>query len=1059
MFSHFFIRRPIFAAVLSIVTTLLGAIAIFGLPIMQYPQISPPQVEVTAIYPGANAEDVERSVATPIEQQVNGAKNMLYMNSKCSADGMMTLTVTFAIGTDIDLNAVEVQNRVKLAEPLLPAEVTRQGLSIRKKSPDFLTVISLNSPDNSRDDLFLSNYATINLVDAIARIPGVGDSFVAGAGDYAMRVWIDPNKLTNLGMTPTDVAAALREQNLQAPAGRIGDPPMPNGQEFEYTVRVKGRLTDISEFEDVILRTKPDGTIVRVKDVARVELAAKSYASYSQFNGKPSASLVLFQLPGSNALDVMNQIKTTMADLSKSFPSGVNYEIMFDSTKFVRTSLKEVLSTLVEAMILVFLVTYLFLQSWRATIIPCLAAPVSLIGTFVLFKLFGISINTVSMFGLVLAIGLVVDDAIVVVEAVQRHMEEEHCSAVEASRRAMSAVTGPIVATTLVLFAVFAPVGFLGGITGQLYKQFAVAISVSVAISAFNSLTLSPALCALLLKPETEGDKKKHRGPLALFFGGFNWAFDLSTRGYARVIQVLIRRSVLVILTVIALSAGCWSFFKILPTEFVPDEDQGVFMLDIRLPQGASQERMKVVSDRLEAQCRALPGVENVLCLGGNSFMTGTRASYVNSLIVSLKHWSEREEPDLQLKALMRQAQMQFMAEREAQITVFTFPSLPGMGAASATQFQLQDRSGGTPQELVDTSQKFIGSLMADKRFAMAFSTFNTNSPQVDLQLDREKAKMLGVPVSDIFDTMNVCMGGLYVNDLNKFGRTYRVQLQAEPGARRTPEDIGKLYVRGKTGDMIPLSTLTKVGMTNGPDTLVRHNLYRTAEIMAMPAPGVSSGPIMAAITEKAEKELPKGYGYEWTGVSYQQAKTSNQINFILIIAVIFVFLTLAAQYESWIVPFAVILAIPVGVFGALASVYLRGFANSVYAQIGLVMLMGLAAKNAILIVEYARERYTGGMPLIEATIEAARLRFRPILMTSLAFIMGLLPLVISTGAGAEARKALGTVVFGGMIIATGIGVFIIPTLYVLCEKMGLFFKRHPEKTVQPELEEEEDYL
>jgi HAE1 family hydrophobic/amphiphilic exporter-1/multidrug efflux pump len=1053
MFSHFFIRRPIFASVLSIVTVLLGAIAVLGLPIMQYPRISPPVVQVTATYPGANAEDVERTVATPIEQQVNGAKGMLYMSSKSSADGVMTLDVTFGIDTDIDLDAVEVQNRVALAQPLLPTEVTRQGLSVKKRSPDFLQVISIYSPDGSRDALFLSNYATINLIDALARVPGVGDTMVGGAGDYAMRIWLDPNKLTNMGMTATDVAAALREQNLQAPAGRIGDPPMASGQQFEYTVRVKGRLTEVAEFENIILRTKPDGTQVRVRDVARVELAAKSYTSYSRINGNPSASIILFQLPGSNALDVVKQVGATMEELSKSFPPGVAYSTMYDSTKFVRASLEEVLKTLFEAMLLVFLVTYLFLQSWRATIIPCLAAPVSLIGTFVFFQLLDISINTVSMFGLVLAIGLVVDDAIVVVEAVKRHMEDDHLPAPDAARAAMSAVTGPIVATTLVLFAVFAPVAFLGGIAGQLYKQFAVTVCVSVAISAFNSLTLSPALCALLLKAEAHGPKV-HRGPLALFFAGFNRIFDLTTRGYMGVVHVLIRRSIIVIVALVIAGVGCWNIFKMLPGEFVPDEDQGVFLVDLRLPQGASQERTKAISERVEKQCLALPGVSTVLCIGGQSFMTGSRSSNVNSLIVTLKPWSERTTPETQLKALMAQAQQQLAAERDAQIMVFTFPSVPGMGSVSAAQFELQDRAGRSPQELVDTARRFIGTLMTDqKNVGMAFTSFNADTPQIDLQLDRDKAKLLNIPINDIFDTLNISMGGLYVNDINKFGRTYRVQLEAESWARRTPEDIRKLYVRAGNGEMVPMSTLATVGLTNGPDMLTRYNLYRTAEILAMPPPGASTGPLMDSLKSKAVQLLPAGYGFEWTGLSYQQAKASSQIAFILIIAVTFVFLTLAAQYESWIVPFAVILAIPVGVLGALVSQLTRGVASSVYAQIGLVMLIGLAAKNAILIVEYARERYTQGMPLVEATLEAARLRFRPILMTSFAFIMGLFPLVISTGAGAAARQALGTVVLGGMLIATGFGVFIIPTLYVLAERLGKGLRIHikPQDTLETE--------
>jgi hydrophobe/amphiphile efflux-1 (HAE1) family protein len=1035
MFSNFFIRRPIFASVLSIVTVLLGVIAMYGLPIMQYPPISPPVVQVTAIYPGANAEDVERTVATPIEQQINGAKGMLYMSSKSASNGVMTLNVTFGIDTNIDLDAVEVQNRVALAQPLLPAEVTRQGLSVKKRSPDFLTVISIYSPDNSRDALFLCNYATINIVDALARVPGVGDTGVFGAGDYAMRVWLDPNKLTSLGMTATDVAGALREQNLQAPAGKVGDPPMPKGQQFEYTVRVKGRLSEVSEFQNVILLAKPDGTVVRIKDVARVELAAKTYAGYSRINGKPCASIILFQLPGSNALDVVKQANATMKTLSKSFPSGVAYSTMYDSTKFVRASLEEVLKTLSEAMLLVFLVTYVFLQSWRATIIPCLAAPVSLIGTFVFFQLLGISINTVSLFGLVLAIGLVVDDAIVVVEAVQRHMEDEHLPPAAAARAAMDAVTGPIVATTLVLFAVFAPVAFLGGIAGQLYKQFAVTVCVSVAISAFNSLTLSPALCAVLLKPHD--GQKKHRGPLALFFAGFNRVFDLTTRGYMGAIRQLIRKAAIVVVALVVVCAGCWTIFKMLPGEFVPDEDQGVFIVDMRLPQGTSQERTKAVGDRVEAALLKLPGVESVLGVGGMSIMTGANNSNSNSMIVPLKLWSERRTPATQLKAIMGQAQAILASERDAQATVFTFPSVPGMGAVNAAQFELQDRGGHTPDELVAVAQKFAAACMMDKRFMLAYSPFNTSTPQVDLQLDRDKAKTLGIPISDVFDALNISMGGLYVNDINKFGRTYRVQLEAEPWARRSPEDIGRLYVRNAANEMVPLSTLTKIGMTNGPDILTRYNLYRTAEVLAMPAPGVSTGPLMKALEEKAAQLLPAGFGYEWTGMSYQQAKAGSQIGFILLIAVTFVFLTLAAQYESWIVPFAVILAIPVGVLGALSSQFLRGVASSVYAQIGLVMLMGLAAKNAILIVEYARERYTHGMPLAEATLEAARLRFRPILMTSFAFIMGLFPLVISSGAGAAARQSLGTVVLGGMLVATGLGVFVIPTLYVLCERFG----------------------
>jgi hydrophobe/amphiphile efflux-1 (HAE1) family protein len=1036
VFVNFFIDRPIFAAVLAIVVVVAGAVAIPFLPIAMFPQITPPQVVVQATYPGASAEVVEQTVTTPIEQQVNGVENMIYMSSRSGSDGTMTLTVTFDVGTDLDIAAVNVQNRVAIAQAKLPQDVLRQGLSITKQSPDLVQVVALTSPDGSRDELYLSNYATLQVVDALARVPGVGQVIVFNGRDYGMRIWLNPDTLASLRLTAGDVADAIREQNLQAAAGQIGQPPAPRGQQFQYTVTTRGRLSTVSEFEDIILRTRADGSVLRVRDVGRVELGAQSYGSFGRVGGRPAALIGIFQLPDANALDVARGIEAAMARLAPSFPSGVAHSLPYETTEFVRVSIEEVVMALFIAIGLVVLTVYVFLQDWRATLIPTLTIPVSLVGTFAVISVFGFSINTLTLFGLVLAIGIVVDDAIVVVENTQRHLDAGKVTAREAARTAMAEVVGPVIATALVLMAVFVPIAFLPGITGQLYRQFALTIAVSVALSAVNAMTLTPALCALLLRP-TRGGRQRWLARL------WNGAFDRLTAGYDRTVGLIVRRAALALVLLLVLSGTAYGLLRAVPTGFAPTEDQGYLLVNIQLPDAASLERTDAVVRQVEQIVLETPGVDTVVAIGGRSFISGVNASNVASLFPRLAPWDHRKKPELQAAAIVARLRARLAAIQEAVVVVFPPPPIRGISSGGGFQFELQSVRGGALEDLDAVARQIMQGAAERPELATTFTAFRPGVPQLDAQVDRAKAKALGVPISDVFSTLQIFLGSLYVNDFNAFGRVWRVQLQAEPSYRASPSDVGRLYVRGQigqngqAGQMVPLSTLVTVRPITGPDAISHYNLYRSAEIVGDTAPGASSGQAIAAMEELARRVLPAGMAYEWTGLAFQEIEAGSWAPFVFALSALFVFLVLAAQYESWLIPLAVILAVPLGVLGALGALWLRGLANDVYAQIGLALLIGLAAKNAILIVEFAQERRHRGLEIREAAREAARIRFRPILMTSFAFILGSLPLVVASGAGAASRHSIGTTVVGGMLAVTVLGVLMVPAFYVAVERLA----------------------
>lgn len=1030
MFVNFFIDRPIFSAVISIIITIAGALSLLALPIAQYPEISPPTVQVSASYSGAAAQVVEQTVATPIEQQVNGAEEMMYMSSISANSGSMALTVTFEVGRDLDMATVDIQNRVSLAESSLPDDVTRAGLTVKKQSPNMLLIANLVSPDETFDALFLNNYATINIADIIGRIPGVGSVTVFGAGDYAMRVWLDPGRLKELGLTVSDVISAVQDQNVQAPAGQIGQPPVASDVDFQYTVQVKGRLAEVEEFKNVIIRAEGD-RYIRIKDVATVEMASESYTNFGRHNGMPMAGILIYQLPGANALDVAAQVRSVMADLSKNFPKGLEYKIPYDTTKFVTASIDEVKQTLIEAIILVLLVVFIFLQNWRATIIPMIAVPVSLVGTFAFFGILDFSLNTLTLFGLVLAIGIVVDDAIVVVEATQRYLDEEGMSPKEATKQAMADVTAPAIANSLVLCAVFVPVAFMGGITGRLYQQFALTLAVSVLISTVNALTLSPALSAIMLRPATEV-----KGPLGLFFRGFNKVFGAITNVYNAVVKGAVKQKFLTFLILAALfAATAWSVLT-LPTGFVPSEDQGYFIVNVQLPEAASQARNDALMKKIEAYLSKAPGVSDYVALGGMNLLNGSYSSYTSAVFVILDPWDERQTPELSLEAILGMAQQTFWSFEEGIVMCFNPPPISGLGTTGGFSFELQDRAGGSVADLTKAADQFLAEARKAPEVKNLFTSFTASVPQIFVDIDRDKVKSLGVPLSDVFQALQTNLGGYYINDFNKFGRTYRVMLQAQSKYRATPTDIGAFYVRSQNGDMIPLSTLVTVNETTGPEYIQRYNLYKTVEITGSPADGYSSGEAIAAMERVAATALPQGYGYEWTGMAYQEKQSGSQSIYIFALALVMVFLFLAAQYESWAIPFAVLFCIPLGILGAMLGQHLRGLDNNVYAQIGLVMLIGLAAKNAVLIVEYAKQKHEEGYSVIDAALEAAHLRFRPILMTSFAFILGVFPLVIASGAGAASRHSLGTAVFAGMIFATCLGVIAVPWLYAVIQGM-----------------------
>ncbi|WP_137009209.1 efflux RND transporter permease subunit [Aquitalea aquatilis] len=1034
MFSAFFIRRPIFASVISIIIMLAGLAAIKALPIEQYPEIVPPVVQVTASYPGASAEVIANTVAAPLEQAINGVDNMLYVQSVSSSSGKLSLSVSFKIGTNADQATINVNNRVQSVTSQLPEEVRRQGVNVTKKSSSILQVISLYSPDNSYDTLFISNYALLNVVDELKRVPGVGDVVNFAGQDYSMRIWLKPDRLAQLKLTPSDVSNAIKEQNAQFAAGKIGAEPQPGKLDFTYTVTTQGRLSEPEEFENIILRSNSDGSAVRLKDVARVELGALSYDFNGRHNGRPTIPIGIFLAPGANQLATAQAVEAEMQKLSVSFPKGMSYGIPYDTTKFVEVSINEVYHTLAEAMLLVFAVVFLFLQNWRATLIPCLAVPVSIVGTFAGMYLFGFSINTLTLFGMVLAIGIVVDDAIVVLENVERLMTEEKLSPLQASFKAMEEVSGALVAIVLVLCSVFIPVAFLGGIAGQMYKQFAITIAVSVTISGLVALTLTPALCALILK---EG----HQHP-ARFFVWFNNWFDRQTARYTAGVNFLIKRALLGLLLfagLIALSAG---LFRTIPSSLAPDEDQGYILAVAILPDGASLQRTEATMDKLDNMMASNPAVKDRMSFAGFDILSGGNRTNAGVSFITLKPWDERKTPDLSSQAVVKDVFGKgMMGIRDGIVLAFNPPPISGMSNTGGFESYVQSRAGGSAVELGNITKKLVDAAAKRPELKGIQTTFSASVPQLFVKLDRAKAKSLNVPINTVFDTMQSTFGALYVNDFNKFGRTFRVQLQSEADFRSKVDDLRNIYVRSQDGNMIPLTALVNVEQTTGPESLERFNIFPAAKVVGGPAPGYSSGDALKAMEEVAQETLPEGYSLAWTGSAFQEKSSSGSSVMVFAFGMIMVFLILAAQYERWSLPISVLMAVPFAVFGALMANWLRGLANDVYFQVALVTLIGLAAKNAILIVEFAVMKMEEGMELADAALAAARLRFRPIVMTSLAFVLGCVPLAISSGAGSASRHSIGTGVIGGMLAATFIATFFIPMFFMVIMK---FSKRKP---------------
>jgi HAE1 family hydrophobic/amphiphilic exporter-1 len=1035
MFSRFFIEHPVFANVIAIVTMVVGGAALWNLPVEQYPEITPPTVRVTAVYPGANAQVVANTVAAPIEQQVNGVEKMLYMSSTSSSDGSYSLTVTFEIGTDLDDAQILVQNRVSAAEPLLPEEVKRQGITVKKQSTNITLVISLTSPEEEFDSLFLSNYATLRLRDELSRVPGVGDVTVFGTGNYSMRIWLDPERLRARNLTTEDVLAVIAEQNVQVAAGQIGQPPAPESQAFQYTVSVLGRLSDVEQFENIIVKTGEAGRLTYLKDVARVELGAQTYDQYNLKQGRPTANIGIYQLPGSNALDVAEEVRAAMEQLKTSFPPGMGYEIPLDTTKFVEASIHEVYMTLLEAGILVLVVILVFLQDWRAVLIPATTVPVTIIGAFAAMAALGFSVNMLTLFGLVLAIGIVVDDAIVIVENVTHHIEQG-MQPKAATIQGMSEVLGPIIGITLVLLAVFLPSAFQAGITGQLYRQFALTIAATALISAINAVTLKPAQSALWLRSP--------RGRKNFFFRGFNYVYGWLERGYTRVISLLVRQvaAVLVVFALLVVFAGWW--YTRVPTGFLPTEDQGYIFVSVQLPDAASQERTREVMRQIDGILAETEGVEDWITIGGLSLLDGSTAPNAGTLFVTLHEWEERLDHGHTLDAILADLRGELSQIQEAVAFPFPPPAIRGLGVRGGFQMQLQDRAGVGLDELQSVTQGVVQDAGSQSGISTVNTTFRPGVPQIFVDVDRVKVKTLDVPLASVFSTLQSYLGSAYVNDFNKFGRTYQVRIQAEPEFRAQADDIARLEVRTRGGRMLPLGTVATVRKSFGPQIVNRYNLYPSSSVTGEPAAGYSSGDSLALMEQIAAANLPTTMSYEWTGMSHQEKQVGNEAILIFVMAVLLVYLVLAAQYESWLVPIAVILVVPLGLLGAIAAVALRGMDNNVYTQIGIVLIIALASKNAILIVEFARDIRERGAGIREAAVQASRLRFRPILMTSFAFILGVVPLVIAEGAGAAGQRALGTAVIGGMLASTILAVFFVPVFYVVFQSLSEWLSPPP---------------
>lgn len=1038
MLSRFFIDRPVFANVIAILTILFGVVALYRLPVERYPAITPPTVVVSATYPGANAKVVADTVAAPIEQQVNGVEGMMYMSSTSSADGSYSLTITFEIGTNLDDAQVLVQNRTAIAEPTLPEEVRRQGLSVKKQSSNIVLAVSLTSANKTFDGLFLSNYATLRLRDELSRVEGVGEVMVRGVGSYAMRIWLDPDKLAARQLTTQDVTAALARQNVQVAAGQIGQPPSPAGQRFQMTVTTLGRLSDPEQFEGIVLKSSEFGQVVYLRDVARVELGAQSYDSFASRNGMDSANILIYQLPGSNAIDVAKAVHVAMERIKPTLPQGMEYSIPFDTTKFVDAAIHEVYKTLLEAGGLVLIVILVFLQSWRALLIPATTVPVTIIGAFAFMPALGFSVNMLTLFGLVLAIGIVVDDAIVIVENAAHHIEQGMAPR-EATIQAMNEVTGPVIAITLVLMAVFLPTAFMGGITGQLYRQFALTIAATAFISAVNALTLKPAQCAMYLKP--------HSGKKNFFTRLFDAVYRPVEWLYAWCVGQLLRVWWLVLVVFVGLAGLTGWWYQQTPTGFLPTEDQGYVIIAVQLPDAASLDRTREVMERMNAVFKNTEGVQHWFVLGGFSLLDGTNAPNGATAFAAWSDWSKRTTPDLSQDALVARLQEEFSRMQEPFVLVLVPPSIQGLGVAGGFQMQVEDREGVGADILQERTQALMDAARTRPEIGSAASTFRAGVPQVYLNIDRNKAERMGVLLSDVFGALQANLGSVYVNDFNKFDRTYQVRVQADASFRGDPGRLRRLEVRNRAGGRVPLATLLTPESRVGPQSITRYNLYQTASINGGSAPGVSSGAALQAMEEVAAQTLPRAMGYDWTGIAFQEKRVSGEAVIVFALAVLLVYLVLAAQYESWVLPLAVILVVPLGLLGVVAAVNLRGMDNNVYTQIGVVLIIALASKNAILIVEFARELRLQGRSIHEAAVEASRLRFRPILMTSFAFILGVLPLAWATGAAAASRQALGTAVFGGMVTSTVLAVFFVPVFYVAIQGLIEFWNGPPRPT------------
>jgi hydrophobe/amphiphile efflux-1 (HAE1) family protein len=1035
MLSRFFISRPVFASVIAIIMVVAGLISIPLLPVGEFPEVVPPTVVVSATYTGGSAEVVEESVTIPLEEQINGVQGMVYMSSTSSNDGTSNITITFEEGYDLNIAAVDTQNRVSVAMAQLPDEVIAAGVTVTKESVDLTIGVNLISPNGQFDELFISNYADIHITDRLKRIPGVGTVMVWGERVYAMRIWLDPEKLASLGLTASDVYDAITVQNQQVAAGSLGAPPSADSQKFQLTLTAKGRLTSKSEFEGIVLGVGDKNAVIRLKDVARVELGAEDYSFNSTLNGGPTVGLGIMQLPGANALQLASQVRETMAEVSQEFPEGLEYTVIYDTTNFDRQAIRDVLFALALAILLVVFVIVIFLPNLRAALIPVITIPICLIGTFALMLALGFSINLLTLFGLVLAVGLVVDDAIVVVENVSRHIENGESDAREATRLAMDEVTGPIVATSLVLMAVFLPIALMPGLTGKLYQQFALTIASAVAISAINALTLSPALCGLLL-----GGARPKPKIIQRFDAGFAW---FSTR-YEAMVGLFIRRWQPVALGFAALLAGTVYMFTIVPTGFIPNEDQGYFIVSLETPESTALVQTQKVVDEAYEILHKLPGVKGVITFTGFSFLTNTSAPNQGNLFAVLDPWDKRKGAAGGVASIMAKAQAQFNELPGGVIATFNPPPIFGLSPTGGFQFELQDTTGGSLQDLERVTQELVAAGNARADVAGLLSPFSASTPQLQIELDRTKAMTEGVSIGDVFNTLQSFLGGIYVNDFNRFGRVYKVLLQAEVDARKAEEDIGGLYVRNDVGGMVPLSALVKIHPTIGARTINHYNLFRSASVNGAAGAGYSSSQAIDAMTNLATETLPRGYSFEWTGNAYQEIKTGNAAPILFALAVFFAFLFMAAQYESFIMPLMVLLAVPLAIFGALVAQWLRGYDNNIYCQIGLVMLIGLASKGAILIVEFARRRRDEGLTIEDSAMEAARIRIRPLLMTAFAFILGVVPLVVASGAGSAARRSLGTTVFGGMIVATVLSLILVPVLYVVIERLRERWSKKP---------------